>query len=89
MGSHPSTNQIAVNSAWASMIRREFPLAPNDFDPGYFVLSIKDSSCEQEEPTKSKYNLLHAKAVISLCIKNYEANGYSGKDMWILTPYTA
>jgi hypothetical protein len=57
MRNYPSTNEIQVNPAWASMLRTEFPNALRcPIQPPIlgWLLGLRDSSCERDEASKSK-----------------------------------
>ncbi|PYH78167.1 hypothetical protein BO82DRAFT_435264 [Aspergillus uvarum CBS 121591] len=83
------TKELKVKSGWDDAVRSLIPEISQSFDTGHFVLSLTGSSCDLEQATKSKFNMVHAQAVITLLIENHLKNGYEGEDMVIITPYTA
>ncbi|RDW67137.1 uncharacterized protein DSM5745_09003 [Aspergillus mulundensis] len=88
MHSHLSTLGISVNPSWEKMVRDEFDATP-ELDTGCFVLSIKNSSCEVDDASKSKFNAANMRAIVTLCVRKYEAGGYRGNEMRIITMYAA
>ncbi|KKZ64960.1 hypothetical protein EMCG_09141 [[Emmonsia] crescens] len=87
--SHPSVNDQTVNPVWDRVVRNMLRVDDLDFDSGYFVASIENAVCEIEESTKSRYNTAHVRFVVNLIMENFNAKGYDGKDITIITYYRA
>ncbi|KAE8310687.1 AAA domain-containing protein [Aspergillus transmontanensis] len=89
--SHSSVKQIKVNSNFLNAIKEilDFKHPATEVDLGYLVVSVEGSSCEVEEPSKSRFNDPHRRFCVELLKANFAHGGYAGKDITIVTPYMA
>lgn len=76
---------IRMNANFEAMMRRV--TSDSDGDVGHAMIHTPDSRSEIDENTKFRYNIGNVKLVTHLLKLNYDAKGYNGKDIVVLTPY--
>lgn len=56
-------------------------------DMGRVILDVEGATCEVEEHTKSRFNVMNVLAVAEILVWYFENGGYASEDICVLTPY--